>query len=165
MKSAPKTILEIYEQFVNRREALIKALVDGTYFNWGDTTEESRETIPYFNTYNVDRDNFYHQCDPDKENLCLYGAFCFATVCRFRWVPYCKSIGTTGCWSRVGVKYCTYNDMQGIQMVRGRLTSPPLRSLPRCQSPCLESTLRGMVRLRFILLLYYGISLGILTAC
>jgi len=33
MKSAPKTILEIYEQFVNRREALIKALVDGTYFN------------------------------------------------------------------------------------------------------------------------------------
>jgi hypothetical protein len=82
MKSAPKTIQEIYEQFVNRREALIKALVDGTSFNRGELTVFFRETIPCITTYNVDRDNFYHQCDPDKENLCLYGAFCFATVCR-----------------------------------------------------------------------------------
>lgn len=84
MKSAPKTIQEIYEQFVNRREALIKALVDGTSSNPGDLNELLRKTIPYITTYNVDRDNFYHQCDPDKENLCLYGAFYFATVCRFR---------------------------------------------------------------------------------
>jgi hypothetical protein len=30
MESAPRTIPEIYEQYVRRREAIIKALVDGT---------------------------------------------------------------------------------------------------------------------------------------
>lgn len=33
MKRTPKTIQEIYDQFLRRREALIKALVDGMTFS------------------------------------------------------------------------------------------------------------------------------------
>lgn len=34
MTYPPKTIPDIYEQFLKRREALIRALVDGTWHRW-----------------------------------------------------------------------------------------------------------------------------------
>ncbi|KAH9767119.1 PHD finger protein ALFIN-LIKE 2 [Citrus sinensis] len=46
--SSPRTVEEIFKDFKARRSALVRAL-----------------------TYDVDQ--FYSQCDPEKENLCLYG--------------------------------------------------------------------------------------------
>ncbi|XP_055816452.1 PHD finger protein Alfin1-like [Solanum dulcamara] len=46
--SVPRTVEEVFSDFKSRRVALIKAL----------TTEVEK---------------FYQQCDPEKENLCLYG--------------------------------------------------------------------------------------------
>ena len=45
---APRTVEDVYDNFSARRDGLIKALTS-------------------------DVDGFYEQCDPDKENLCLYG--------------------------------------------------------------------------------------------
>ncbi|OUS45817.1 hypothetical protein BE221DRAFT_192483 [Ostreococcus tauri] len=45
---APRTVDEVYQNFAMRRQGLVKALTD-------------------------DVEAFYAQCDPDKENLCLYG--------------------------------------------------------------------------------------------
>lgn len=44
----PRTVEEVYKDFKGRRGGMIKALI-------------------------TDVDDFYEQCDPDKENLCLYG--------------------------------------------------------------------------------------------
>lgn len=44
----PRTVEEVFKDFLGRREGMLKAL----------TTEV---------------DKFYSQCDPEKENLCLYG--------------------------------------------------------------------------------------------
>ncbi|KAJ8755745.1 hypothetical protein K2173_024289 [Erythroxylum novogranatense] len=44
----PRTVEEVFKDFKARRSALIKALT-------------------------TDVDEFYQQCDPEKENLCLYG--------------------------------------------------------------------------------------------
>eukprot|EP00976_Prorocentrum_cordatum_P064576 1177548-Prorocentrum_minimum.AAC.2 len=44
----PRSVEEIFEDFSNRRSALVKALTQ-------------------------DVDDFYKQCNPDHENLCLYG--------------------------------------------------------------------------------------------
>ncbi|KAH0450808.1 hypothetical protein IEQ34_021500 [Dendrobium chrysotoxum] len=44
----PRTVEEVFKDFKGRRAGLIKALTN-------------------------DVDDFYQQCDPDKENLCLYG--------------------------------------------------------------------------------------------
>ncbi|KAK7310680.1 hypothetical protein RJT34_08330 [Clitoria ternatea] len=44
----PRTVEEVFRDFKGRRAALIKALTN-------------------------DVEEFYQQCDPDKENLCLYG--------------------------------------------------------------------------------------------
>ncbi|MED6208820.1 PHD finger protein Alfin1 [Stylosanthes scabra] len=44
----PRTVEEVFSDFKGRRAGLIKALT-------------------------ADVDKFYQQCDPDKENLCLYG--------------------------------------------------------------------------------------------
>mmetsp|Transcript_31058 Transcript_31058/g.68957 ORF Transcript_31058/g.68957 Transcript_31058/m.68957 type:complete len:239 (+) Transcript_31058:98-814(+) len=44
----PRTVEEIYDDFVARRTGLLKALTDEV-------------------------DEFYQQCDPEKDNLCLYG--------------------------------------------------------------------------------------------
>ncbi|KAK8546112.1 hypothetical protein V6N12_026915 [Hibiscus sabdariffa] len=46
--SSPRTVEEIFKDYSARRSGLVRAL-----------------------TYDVD--DFYSQCDPDKENLCLYG--------------------------------------------------------------------------------------------
>ncbi|XVE69431.1 hypothetical protein DITRI_Ditri09bG0151800 [Diplodiscus trichospermus] len=46
--SSPRTVEEIFKDYSARRSALVRAL-----------------------TFDVD--DFYSQCDPDKENLCLYG--------------------------------------------------------------------------------------------
>ncbi|KAL9246087.1 hypothetical protein vseg_019666 [Gypsophila vaccaria] len=46
--NAPRTVDEVFTDFKGRRAGLIKALT-------------------------VDVDKFYQQCDPEKENLCLYG--------------------------------------------------------------------------------------------
>ncbi|KAG6769593.1 hypothetical protein POTOM_025243 [Populus tomentosa] len=48
MTSSPRTVEEIFKDFSARRAAVVRAL-----------------------TYDVD--GFYGLCDPDKENLCLYG--------------------------------------------------------------------------------------------
>ncbi|CAK7343920.1 unnamed protein product [Dovyalis caffra] len=48
MASSPRTVEEIFKDFSARRAAVVRAL-----------------------TYDVD--DFYGLCDPDKENLCLYG--------------------------------------------------------------------------------------------
>ncbi|KAM0828002.1 hypothetical protein ACQ4PT_067831 [Festuca glaucescens] len=45
---APRTVEDIYKDFNNRRTALVRALT-------------------------VDVDDFFGYCDPEKENLCLYG--------------------------------------------------------------------------------------------
>ncbi|XP_068335267.1 PHD finger protein ALFIN-LIKE 4-like [Pyrus communis] len=45
---SPRTVEEVFTDFKGRRAALIKALT-------------------------TDVEDFYQQCDPDKENLCLYG--------------------------------------------------------------------------------------------
>uniref|UniRef100_A0A7S0S7D0 Alfin N-terminal domain-containing protein n=1 Tax=Mantoniella antarctica TaxID=81844 RepID=A0A7S0S7D0_9CHLO len=45
---APRTVEDVFDNFSNRRAGLIKALTGAV-------------------------DDFYEQCDPDKENLCLYG--------------------------------------------------------------------------------------------
>jgi len=45
---APRSVEEVFEDFNSRRNGLIKALT-------------------------VDVDKFYLQCDPEKDNLCLYG--------------------------------------------------------------------------------------------
>ncbi|KAK8486352.1 hypothetical protein V6N11_046820 [Hibiscus sabdariffa] len=44
----PRTVEEVFNDFRGRRSGLIKALT-------------------------TDVDKFYQQCDPEKENLCLYG--------------------------------------------------------------------------------------------
>ncbi|CAI0419474.1 unnamed protein product, partial [Linum tenue] len=44
----PRTVEEVFRDFKGRRAGLIKALTN-------------------------DVEDFYHQCDPEKENLCLYG--------------------------------------------------------------------------------------------
>ncbi|KAK8592147.1 hypothetical protein V6N13_062733 [Hibiscus sabdariffa] len=46
--SSPRTVEEIFKDYNARRSALVRALTN-------------------------DVDDFYSQCDPDKENLCLYG--------------------------------------------------------------------------------------------
>ncbi|NP_001316500.1 alfin1-like PHD domain-containing protein [Solanum lycopersicum] len=46
--SVPRTVEEVFSDFKSRRAALIKALT-------------------------TDVEKFYQQCDPEKENLCLYG--------------------------------------------------------------------------------------------
>lgn len=48
MNDHPKTVEDIFEDFRGRRGGLMKALTD-------------------------DLDDFYQQCDPERENLCLYG--------------------------------------------------------------------------------------------
>ncbi|KAM7526486.1 hypothetical protein LguiA_016388 [Lonicera macranthoides] len=48
MASSPRTVEEIFKDFLGRRTAIVRAL-----------------------TYDVDE--FYGLCDPEKENLCLYG--------------------------------------------------------------------------------------------
>ncbi|XP_057457111.1 PHD finger protein ALFIN-LIKE 3-like [Lotus japonicus] len=48
MEARGRTVEEIYEDFKGRRAAIIKALT-------------------------TDVKDFYNQCDPEKENLCLYG--------------------------------------------------------------------------------------------
>lgn len=48
MGDHPKTVEEIFEDFRGRRAGLLRALTD-------------------------DLDDFYQQCDPERENLCLYG--------------------------------------------------------------------------------------------
>jgi len=48
MSSNPRTVEEVYKDFHARREGLVKALT-------------------------TDVEDFYRQCDPEKENLCLYG--------------------------------------------------------------------------------------------
>ncbi|ACO67116.1 predicted protein, partial [Micromonas commoda] len=45
---APRTVEDVFDNFSARRDGLIKALT-------------------------TDVEDFYAQCDPDKENLCLYG--------------------------------------------------------------------------------------------
>lgn len=45
----PRTVEEIYADFSARRDAIVVALTD-------------------------DVEKFWHECDPSKENLCLYGA-------------------------------------------------------------------------------------------
>ncbi|XP_057529695.1 PHD finger protein Alfin1-like [Amaranthus tricolor] len=47
-QNTPKTVEEVFMDFRGRRAGLIKALT-------------------------IDVENFYQQCDPEKENLCLYG--------------------------------------------------------------------------------------------
>mmetsp|Transcript_20297 Transcript_20297/g.24267 ORF Transcript_20297/g.24267 Transcript_20297/m.24267 type:complete len:222 (-) Transcript_20297:642-1307(-) len=47
-QSPPRSVDEIFEDFSARRNGLIRALT-------------------------TDVDDFYYQCDPEKENLCLYG--------------------------------------------------------------------------------------------
>ncbi|CAL0305757.1 unnamed protein product [Lupinus luteus] len=44
----PRSVEEVFTDFKSRRTAIIKALT-------------------------IDVEDFFHQCDPDKENLCLYG--------------------------------------------------------------------------------------------
>ncbi|KAL0333725.1 UNVERIFIED_CONTAM: PHD finger protein ALFIN-LIKE 5 [Sesamum angustifolium] len=44
----PRTVEEVFRDFKGRRNALIKALT-------------------------TDVEEFFQQCDPEKENLCLYG--------------------------------------------------------------------------------------------
>lgn len=46
--ATPRTVDEVYEDFMARRSGLVKALTS-------------------------DVDEFYAQCDPEKDNLCLYG--------------------------------------------------------------------------------------------
>eukprot|EP00271_Cylindrocystis_brebissonii_P002854 TRINITY_DN13623_c0_g1_i1.p1 TRINITY_DN13623_c0_g1~~TRINITY_DN13623_c0_g1_i1.p1 ORF type:complete len:251 (-),score=38.02 TRINITY_DN13623_c0_g1_i1:799-1551(-) len=48
MSSNPRTVEEVFKDFTGRREGMLKALTK-------------------------DVEDFYTQCDPDKENLCLYG--------------------------------------------------------------------------------------------
>ncbi|CAI0415903.1 unnamed protein product [Linum tenue] len=48
ISSSPRTVEEIFKDYTARRAGLVRAL-----------------------TFDVD--NFYSQCDPEKENLCLYG--------------------------------------------------------------------------------------------
>ncbi|KAJ0978251.1 hypothetical protein J5N97_013725 [Dioscorea zingiberensis] len=48
ISSTPRTVEEIYKDYSGRRSAIVRAL-----------------------THDVDE--FYSLCDPDKENLCLYG--------------------------------------------------------------------------------------------
>ncbi|XP_042459714.1 PHD finger protein ALFIN-LIKE 2-like isoform X3 [Zingiber officinale] len=48
ISSAPRTVEEIFKDYSGRRAGIVRAL-----------------------THDVDE--FYAQCDPDKENLCLYG--------------------------------------------------------------------------------------------
>ncbi|KAK8681477.1 hypothetical protein V6N13_053879 [Hibiscus sabdariffa] len=48
MEGVPRTVEEVFNDFRGRRSGLIKALT-------------------------TDVDKFYQQCDPEKENLCLYG--------------------------------------------------------------------------------------------
>ena len=45
----PRTVDQVFDDYSARRSGLLKALT-------------------------ADVDEFYTQCDPDKENLCLYGA-------------------------------------------------------------------------------------------
>lgn len=48
MSGNPKSVDEVHKDFKGRRSGMLKALT-------------------------TDVDEFYHQCDPEKENLCLYG--------------------------------------------------------------------------------------------
>ncbi|XP_060213632.1 PHD finger protein ALFIN-LIKE 4-like isoform X1 [Lycium barbarum] len=62
----PRTVEEVFRDLKGRRAALIKALTTGipTLFPY------LSQFISYFD---LDVEEFYQQCDPEKENLCLYG--------------------------------------------------------------------------------------------
>ncbi|XP_073014049.1 PHD finger protein ALFIN-LIKE 8-like isoform X1 [Typha latifolia] len=52
----PRTPEEVFRDFRARRAGMIKALTTG-----------------YYISLSLDVEKFYQQCDPEKENLCLYG--------------------------------------------------------------------------------------------
>lgn len=72
---------EVFANFSARRTGLVRALTSGTHHRRDGSTPRSCRTrddrltrdliCPFFPRADVER--FYAQCDPDKENLCLYG--------------------------------------------------------------------------------------------
>ncbi|URD77492.1 PHD finger protein [Musa troglodytarum] len=59
-----RTPEEVFRDFRGRRAGMIKALTTGC---------ASSPSLVRFPGFFIDVDKFYQQCDPEKENLCLYG--------------------------------------------------------------------------------------------
>ena len=85
---APKTVEEIYEDFCGRRAALVAALTTGarrraTFCEAPHCAAALCLAAPLSHAVcwrpshathvGVDVAAFFEQCDPNKENLCLYG--------------------------------------------------------------------------------------------
>ncbi|KAF2287067.1 hypothetical protein GH714_037317 [Hevea brasiliensis] len=77
----PRTVEEVFRDFKGRRAGMIKALTTGIFILWKFSF--SLEFIHFhlcFELSNLiffclvaDVEEFFQQCDPEKENLCLYG--------------------------------------------------------------------------------------------
>ncbi|KAK9161924.1 hypothetical protein Syun_002826 [Stephania yunnanensis] len=73
--NSPRTVEEVFRDFKSRRSALLKALTTGLL---PTLSLPSLSLSLFFLTrlwpyLAADVDAFYQQCDPEKENLCLYG--------------------------------------------------------------------------------------------
>lgn len=72
----PRTVDEIYRDYAGRKEALKRALGQGMA-RWGfvasNVVDGATEHCIHAAMPHTDQDQFYQQCDPAKENLCLYG--------------------------------------------------------------------------------------------
>jgi hypothetical protein len=76
---APKTVEEIYEDFCGRRAALVAALTTGACWAKSMKMRRALADAPRVllclrsRSRSADVAAFFDQCDPNKENLCLYG--------------------------------------------------------------------------------------------
>ena len=67
-----RTIQSIYEDFLKRREGLINALTDGMFLmnHWFPWVQLKLTSVVHMI---ADSEDFFKACDPNRDNLCLYG--------------------------------------------------------------------------------------------
>lgn len=86
----------IYEDFEKRKAGLLRALTEGKALAAGSTARRDEAwrcpaTLPPSpRLAHADVEDFYKACDPDKENLCLYGGLCCSS--QQPGLPPCSSL-------------------------------------------------------------------------
>lgn len=80
----PRSVSEIYQDFAQRRSGLLRALTDGerahrrggfSPLKWGGRAPcpHCRAQPKQSHLFVADVEDLYQQCDPNRDNLCLYG--------------------------------------------------------------------------------------------
>ena len=80
MEQTPRTVEKIYENYELRRNALLRALTTGNLYDGCNLSVLDVSPV-YADVLlpRADVEDFYNQCDPERENLCVYG---MPTSCR-----------------------------------------------------------------------------------